>query len=376
MGVVSVLVLAGAATYLVTSSDSDGPSTTSERPAPSSGIAQLEGVPVTVYGDSWSAPGPWHSPGHHWSDQLAAHVGSLTNRGVGNSTMEDAANLVGGGSDAAWTVPDEPSCVIVMSVLNTARYPDDLTEHRAASEASMRAAATSVAGMILSDHFSEDRRDITTFIGIDWTAVANPNVSGGSVQGSLSGSVTFEVPEGYSDRQMWMATLIGPNALTFRLSKDGVELAVVETPISDTTTLGYTKHLLPIGKVTSGDTITVDSVAGGFWYDGMHIDNGSHHVVFATEPSHLPTEPPSPFDNEEQLDAHNDLLREVVDDVNRLVPDGASLVDLDAAPGWDDDALTGPDQIHPNDAGQDWIFEVVLRDLRANVPRTTRLSSD
>ena len=370
-----IAVAAGAAlvvvvAVVVTRDGDDEP----ERAAPSGStvdLPHLQDVPLMVYGDSWSTIGSWHSRGHHWSDLLAARpgVGPLVNKGIGGSTIEDTANLIGGDTDAAWPHPATPTCVIVMTSLNAAIRPDTALANRERSLESVRAAATTVAAVALADEFSEDRDDLITYEGGDWVAYPGLALEGGSLLRSSSGAITFTVPEGYERRQLWMATIIGAETTTYSLERNGIRLGERTTPISEVQSPVFSKFLLPVGKVDAGDVITVRHVAGTFWFDGIYVDSGKHHVVFATEPDELPN---SGYANAAQNRAHNQVLREVVAEVNRLVPHGASLIDLEAAFGWDPTTMTGPDRIHPNDAGQEWILSVILDDLRG-VPDTRRL---
>jgi hypothetical protein len=339
---------------------------------PEAVLAELAGVPVTVYGDSLAALGTFYTAGRHWSDLLSAgtDIGPLTNRGIGGSTMEQTTNVVGGGTPLAWTKPAEPTCVIVMSVLNSTIHPSDAPGDVPRSTESLKAAATSIAAILLSDAFGEDRTDLSAFTGT-WDPYAGVALAGGSIAHSTAGTVTFTVPPGYAHRQLWMATLAGALSSTYQIERNGERVGSATTPFSEIDDPVFSKYLVPIGKVDSGDVVTVQNAFGDFWYDGMYIDSGINHVVLATEGLVLPG---TVFGDADLNAAHNDAIRDAAAEINALVPDGASVIDI-AGDGFDQDSMTIADRIHPNDAGQQWVFEAVLRGLTAHLPITPRLGA-
>lgn len=346
-------------------------------------VPQWRQVPVFIYGHSLAATAGWHTTGSHWSDRLAAHSGalSITNRAVGGSTMESTTTLLGGASAARWNPGTTKSLMIMMNVINSAlnfAAPEEIrwaSLKRSATLALVQAITTGYDWTATVHGFSAG----WTFQSIADGRPSTTYPTGSQVYTNIAGSYgVVTVPASTVNRQMWIETIAQPAGQNppIIVKKNGV--TVFEGIIPTTAKSTYSRIMIPIGAVNTGDLIRFERAVGGgttyFFYNGAYIEHGRNHCSMVADLEDVPSTMYPAFQNPEIILAGNAVVKEAVAEMNALVPDAASVIDLAG-----DESHTGlpmmwtGDTLHQNDFGQAWYAARLSQKGRLWTPWTARL---
>lgn len=350
-------------------------------------VPQLRSLPVIVYGHSLTvSPAPWHTTGSHWTDRLLASGGpaSVTRRGVGGSHLEQTCNLLGGAGGQRWNPGTTKTLALIQGVVNSAGTKWGTDQQ---SLDSIGNAAYHLAACVISDVYD--------FANAGWS-YSNGSGAGWFVQGFADGRASllylfgaatytandpawasFVVPAGVSNRHMWiehLAFAVGGTEATVQVLKNGVEVFQGSWASTDLAPGGYSRHALPVGPIDAGDVIRIEKIgpAGQLWLLGALIENGRNHAVLVGDPDAHDSIPGDPAVTA-KFQAHNAAVGSAVEDINALVPNAASFLDLGPSLDHVPAMLWSGDSAHPNDEGQAWFAVQYAQGLRDLLPWTTRL---
>jgi hypothetical protein len=347
-------------------------------------IPQLRQIPVVVYGHSLVQPtATWHSTNAHWTDRWATHTGvlSMTRRGVGGSLIEDTTLLMTGAGGSRWGPGATKTLAIVQAVINSAATQ---TYGEAHSVASMRRAMTHLIVSACCDPYDfTNAAWVFSTGGGAWTdqghstGIVSATYPAGAYRFTANdpATATFTVPAGISNKQVWIEHLVfAPNVAepVIQVLRNGVEVFNGAVGTADLASNLFSKKMLPVGACNTGDVIQIEKIGGTtlFWLAGAYIDNGRNHVLAIGDHDNADN-PSEPFAS--QIAAHNPAIDGAVADVNALMSNAASFLDLRGDLTHKASMLWSGDGGHPNDEGQAWYAAVLADGARQVIPWTSRL---
>lgn len=356
-------------------------------------VPQLSKVPISLMGHSWTVPAGWHKTNNHWSALFPtlARSETITNQGVGGSTMEFWAAMIDANPAGAYTAydwgrPATKSLCLMMNVLNSAK---DISQGLEFSLDSFRKTARMCAATVVSDRIAATASGSMVYSGT-WSTISVAQSIGTISYTTANGAkVTWTAPA--DKAAAWLVRLaltpghaaFSAGTSTYRITKNGD--TIYETGSEKINALGggavdtYGKVAIPLGAITAGDVIVFEKISGpenannAMWFDGIMTANASHHIAFTKDPVNIDSVA-NPGYSVESITAHNAVLDEIKAEFDLIDPNMVSVVDLGDIDSWEGQPMlwTG-DTVHPNDKGQPWLAAELTKGLADQLPWTTRL---
>lgn len=356
-------------------------------------VPQWRGLPVFVYGHSLAATAGWHTVGADWPSRLAAGSGaaSVTNRAVGGSQMEGTLLTYTGATASRWAPGTTKSVALHMNVTNSA-LSANVGHVEANSLESIKHAARSIIVATIGTLYDFTDATVFGFAGGTWGDIGSANghpsttYPAGAMRWTLTAGAyaAFLVPAGITNKQFWFETI----TVTPERSNPLLEIRKVDrftgpllysgrpVVVDGAPPAGYTKYMVPCGPVSTGDTIFIRALdyPQPFYLLGAYLDNGRNHCTMVLDRIDMPSVTFPAFQQPDRIASHNAKVQEAVDEMNVLVPDSASTIDLNIHDDFDWDLMTWTgDGVHPNDRGQAWYAARITQFAQENTPWTSRL---